>query len=110
MRVAARAADDTLGVDTLVIDVGPVLAVTDYFVITNGENVRQVRAIVDEVEKQVAEAGGPRPVRVEGREALEGVLLDYGAFVVHVFNAEQRSFYKLERLWSDCPQVEFRAA
>lgn len=110
VRLAARAADDKLGVDTIVIDVGPVLAVTDYFVITHGENARQVRAIVDEVEEQVAEAGGPRPVRVEGREALEWVLLDYGSFVVHVFNAEQRSFYKLERLWSDCPRVEFRVA
>ena len=108
-RTAARAADDKLGVDTLLIDVGPVLAVTEYFVITNGDNARQVRAIVDEVEKKVAEAGGPKPLRVEGLDALEWVLLDYGAFVVHVFNAEQRAFYKLERLWSDCPRLDYRA-
>ena len=84
------------------------LAVTDWFVITNGENVRQVKAIVDEIEEKVAEAGGPRPIRVEGLDALEWVLLDYGTFVVHVFTAEQRAFYKLERLWSDCPRSSFR--
>ena len=85
------------------------LAVTEYFVITNGENARQVRAIVDEVEKKVAEAGGPKPLRVEGLDALEWVLLDYGSFVVHVFTAEQRAFYKLERLWSDCPRLDYHA-
>lgn len=107
--VAARAADAGLGSDTLLIDVGPVLAVTDWFVITSGENVRQVKAIVDDIEEQVGEQCGRKPVRVEGLDALEWVLLDYGAFVVHVFVAEQRAFYKLERLWSDCPRVDFRA-
>ena len=104
---AARAADDHLGVDTVVIDVGPVLAVTDYFVITGGENVRQVKAIVDDIEEKVAAEGGPRPLRVEGLDSLEWVLLDYGPFVVHVFSAEQRAFYKLDRLWADCEKVSF---
>ncbi|HEX7095382.1 MAG TPA: ribosome silencing factor [Acidimicrobiales bacterium] len=108
--VAARAADEKSGVDTVVLDVGELLAVTDLFVITNGTNPRQVKAIVDEVEKRVAEAGGPRPLRVEGLDTLEWVLLDYGAFVVHVFGAEQRAFYRLERLWGDCPRVEWAAS
>lgn len=86
------------------------LAVTDYFIITSGENARQVKAIVDEIEAHVAETCGTRPVRVEGLDSLEWVLLDYGGFVVHVFLAEQRAFYKLERLWSDCPRVPFAAA
>ena len=108
--VAAKAADERLGQDTLLIDVGDVLAVTDYFVITHGENARQVRALVDEIEKKVAEAGGPRPLRVEGPDAMQWVLLDYGSFVVHVFDAEMRAFYQLERLWGDRPRVDFRAA
>jgi ribosome-associated protein len=106
--LAARAADDKLGVDTVVLDVGDVLAVTDLFVITNGSNARQVKAIVDEVERKIAEAGGPRPLRVEGLDTLEWVLLDYGPFVVHVFDAEQRSFYRLERLWGDRPRLDWK--
>ena len=106
---AARAADDHLGADTVVIDVGPVLAVTDYFVITSGDNVRQVKAIVDDIEEKVAAEGGPRPLRVEGLDTLEWVLLDYGTFVVHVFSAEQRAFYKLDRLWADCEKISFRS-
>ncbi len=89
-------------------DVGPILAVTDHFVITSGENVRQVKAIVDDIEEKVAAEGGPRPLRVEGRDSLEWVLLDYGPFVVHVFNADQRAFYKLDRLWADCEKVPIR--
>ena len=107
-RVAALSADDGLGADTVLIDVGPVLAVTDYFVITSGENARQVKAIVDGIEEKVAEAFARRPLRVEGLDTLEWVLLDYGTFVVHVFHAEQRAFYKLERLWSDCPRIPLR--
>jgi ribosome-associated protein len=106
--LAARAADDKLGLDTVVLDVGDVLAVTDLFVITNGSNARQVKAIVDEVESKIADAGGPRPLRVEGLDTLEWVLLDYGPFVVHVFDAEQRSFYRLERLWGDRPRVDWK--
>ena len=105
VREAARGADEKKADDTIIVDVGDALAVTDYFVITSGTNPRQVRAIVDGVEAWLKERGGPSPVRTEGAEQREWVLLDYGAFVVHVFNAEQRSFYQLERLWSDRPRV-----
>ena len=60
-----------------------------------------MRAIADEVEAQVAAAGGPRPVRVEGHDDLTWVLMDYGDFVVHVFLEETRRYYDLERLWAD---------
>jgi ribosome-associated protein len=106
--LAARAADDKLGLDTVVIDVGDVLAVTDAFVITTGSGPRQVKAIVDEVERRIAESGGPRPLRVEGLQALEWALLDYGPFVVHVFDAEQRDFYQLDRLWGDRPRLDWK--
>lgn len=107
---AARAADDKLATDTVVIDVGEVLAITDHFVITTGANPRQVRAIVEEIEKQLKEAGGPSPRRIEGLDDLEWVLMDFGDFVVHVFSAEARTYYSLERLWGDRPRVEWRAA
>ena len=77
-------------------------------VITAGANNRQVRAIAENVEEQIAAAGGPKPLRVEGLGSLEWVLLDYGDFVVHVFLEETRLYYELERLWGDRPQVAWR--
>ena len=98
---AARAADDKGATDVVVLEVGPVLAVCGQFVIASGSNSRLVRTIAEEVEAKVADGGGPRPLRVEGLDDLRWVLLDYGDFVVHVFDEETRRFYDLERLWSD---------
>ncbi len=105
--VAARAADDKLGTDTVVLEVGPVLAIAEFFVITSGANERQVKAIAEEIEKQVADAGGTRPLRVEGFDTRQWVLLDYGDMVIHVFQATTREFYGLDRLWSDVESVDW---
>ncbi len=102
---AAQAAEDKLGRDTLVLSVGELLAITDAFVITHGGTDRQVKAIVEEIEAQMAEGFGVRPVRVEGLDAMTWVLMDYGSFVVHVFDEDTRRFYELERLWKDAPRV-----
>ena len=104
---AARAASAKRGEDTIVLEVGDILAITDAFVITNGTNRRQVLTIADEVEAQVKAAGGPGPLRVEGRSEAQWVLLDYGDFVVHVFLDEVRRYYDLERLWADAPRVDW---
>ena len=109
-RRAARAADDKLGRDTVVIEVGDVIAITDFFVISGGGTARQVRAIADEVEEQLTLLNGPKPVRVEGREDYRWVLMDFGGFVVHLLDEEGRAFYDLERLWSDCPRLEWQPA
>ena len=106
---AARAADDKKGADTLVLAVGEILALTDFFVITHGTNPRQVRTIAEEVEGRITQAGGPKPIRIEGLDHLSWVLLDYGDFVVHVFHEEARRYYELERLWADVPKVEWQA-
>src|SRR4029079_8558976 len=98
-------ADAKSGEDVVVLDVGPVLAICGHFVIASGSNTRLVRSIAEEVEAQVAEAGGPRPIRVEGLDDLRWVLLDYGDFVVHVFLDEARRYYDLARLWADAPRV-----
>ncbi|MGH9177526.1 MAG: ribosome silencing factor [Acidimicrobiales bacterium] len=105
--VAARAAAAKKGDDPVILEVGEVLAITDAFVITSGTNARQVRTIAEEVEAKVAEACGPKPLRVEGLDDARWVLLDYGDFVVHVFLEEVRRYYDLERLWSDAPRVEW---
>jgi len=103
--VAARAAADRLGRDTTIIDVGDVISITEYFVVTSGNTARQVRAIVEEVEEQLMILDGPKPLRVEGRDDHRWVLVDFGGFVVHALDEESRAFYDLERLWSDCPRI-----
>jgi len=106
---AARAADAKSGEDTVILAMGSLISVTDAFVITSGRNSRQVRTIVDEVERRVKEDHGVRPIRVEGRSDAYWVLMDYGDFVVHVFLDEARQFYDLEHLWSDAPRVPWLA-
>jgi ribosome-associated protein len=105
--VAARAADDKQATDTLVIEVGPILAITEYFVITSASNRRLVRAVADEVEAKVRDASGRSPLRVEGAREQQWVLIDYGDIVVHVFSDETRSFYEIERLYRDAPFIEW---
>src|ERR671937_1899187 len=104
--VAAQAAADKLATDIVLIDVSDRLAITDVFVIATGSNERQVEAIVDEVEEKLRRAGA-KPLRREGKRDGRWVLLDYSDIVVHVQHAEERVFYALERLWRDCPQLEF---
>lgn len=106
--VAAAAAESKLGTDTLVLNVGEAIAVTEHFVITNGNNSRQVKAIVNEIEHQVKLVDGPGPIRIEGQQGMGWVLMDYGEFVVHVFSEEARGFYQLERLWKDCAELDWR--
>jgi len=106
-RESARAADGKGGDDTVILEIGAVLAITDAFVITSGRNHRQVQTIADEIEARLKANGGPAPLRTEGRQEAEWVLLDYGDFVVHVFLDEIRSFYDLERLWRDAPRVQW---
>jgi len=107
--VAAAAAESKLGTGTLVLAVGDAIGVTEYFVITNGNNNRQVKAIVNEVEHQITLVDGPKPIRIEGQQGMDWVLMDYGDFVVHVFSEEARGFYQLERLWKDCEQIDWRS-
>ena len=104
---AARAADDKLGLDTVVIDVGDVLAITDHFVITSGSNTRQVRAIVEAVKEAMARRADCTALRTEGTDSYEWVLIDFGEFIVHVFLDEIREYYELERLWGDRPRVDW---
>ncbi len=92
------------------LDVGDIIGITDAFVITSGNNVRQVKTIAEEVERQLKEQGAGKPVQVEGLSDASWVLLDYGDFVVHVFQKETRDYYDLERLWSDAPRIGWEEA
>jgi len=104
--VAAQAAADKKAQDILLLDVSERLVITDCFVIVSAPNERQVQAIVDNIEEKLL-AIGTKPVRREGAREGRWVLLDYVDVVVHVQHNEERSFYGLERLWKDCPRMEF---
>ncbi|MGH9264519.1 MAG: ribosome silencing factor [Acidimicrobiales bacterium] len=104
-RTAAQAASAKGGEETVIIEVGEVLAITDAFVITSGRNNRQVKTIAEEVEARLKADGGISPLRVEGLGDTQWILIDYGDLVVHVFLDETREYYDLERLWSDAPRL-----
>ncbi len=105
---AARAADDKKADDTIVLHVGDVLGIVEYFVITSASNKRLVRTVVDAVEEQVRESLGRSPRRVEGLAEQQWVLIDYGDVVVHVFLAEIRAYYEIERLYRDVARLDWR--
>lgn len=79
-------------------------AFTDYFIVCSGTNPRQIQAVADEVQRQLADAG-QRPNSVEGYNQAEWVLLDYVHFVLHVFSERARHFYDLERLWKSARRL-----
>jgi ribosome-associated protein len=107
--IAARAADEKNGLDTLVLDVADVLSITDFFVVTSASNTRLVRAIADEIELKLREADAGKPLRIEGMDEGTWVLLDYGDLVIHIFDDEERSFYEIERLYRDVPVIVWNA-
>ncbi|MEV7625420.1 ribosome silencing factor [Actinoplanes sp. NPDC089786] len=105
---AAQAAADKKAQDIVIIDVGDQLAITDAFVIASASNERQVAAIVDAVEEVLlALPEKAKPVRREGERQGRWVLLDFIDIVVHIQHAEEREFYALDKLWKDCPSLEF---
>jgi len=108
--VAARAADAKSGEETVILAMGDLLGLTDGFVVTSGRNTRQVKTIVDEVERQVKLTSDLSPVRIEGLSDGSWVLMDYGDFLVHVFLDEARAYYDLEHLWNDAPRVPWTVA
>ncbi|MBE1538009.1 ribosome silencing factor [Actinomadura algeriensis] len=105
VRIAAEAAGDKLADDILAYDVSEQLVITDAFVLCSAPNDRQVRSIVDEVERRLREEADAKPVRREGEREGRWVLLDYADVIVHVQHEEDRVFYALERLWKDCPVI-----
>lgn len=105
---ALRAASDKKALDLVVLDLRPVATFTDYFVIASGTNVRQVQAIADELTERLKREG-TRAERIEGYRTAEWVLVDYGDFIVHIFEEKARRFYDLERLWREGVRVPLPA-
>jgi ribosome-associated protein len=103
-RAAAAAADDKLAQDIIAFDVSEQLALTDVFLLCSASSPRQVKAVQDAIEERMIELGA-KAVRREGEREGRWVLLDFADIVVHVQHQDERVFYALERLWSDCPVV-----
>jgi ribosome-associated protein len=104
--IAAKAASAKKADEIVILEVGPLINITDYFVICSGNTERQVKTIADEVFKQLAE-NGSKPYRKEGETEARWVLLDYLDLVVHIFHSEERDYYRIERLWADAASVPF---
>ena len=105
---AAQAAADKKAENIVILDVADQLVITDVFVLASAPNERQVTAIVDAIEfalLQLPEKA--KPIRREGERAGRWVLLDFNDIVVHVQHNDEREFYALDRLWKDCPRIEF---
>jgi ribosome-associated protein len=105
---ALHAAGEKKALNPVVLDLREIASFTDYFVIVSGANERQVQAISDEVYETLKKSGHAA-ARVEGYKTAEWILLDYGDFVVHVFEQKARQFYDLERLWRESKRVELPA-
>ena len=109
-RVIAGIADAEHGSNVIVLEVGDVLGVTEYFVIVSASNRRLVHTLVEEIEVQTRDQIGRSPLRSEGVRENQWVLVDYGDVVVHVFLAEVREFYEIERLYTDVPKIDWSDA
>ena len=105
---ALLAAGEKKAIEPVVLDLREIASFTDYFVIVSGANERQVQAISDEV-YETLKKGGETAARVEGYKTAEWILLDFGDFVVHVFEQKARKFYDLERLWRESKRVTLPA-
>ena len=94
------------GEDVSIMDLSELLVVTDIFLLASGTSKRHVKTLVDEAEEALRGLDR-KPIRREGTDHGEWVLLDYGDVVIHVFDRETRAYYELERLWADAPRIEF---
>ena len=109
VKLAIQCASEKKAFDMIALDLRGIASFTEFFIIASGSNQRQVQAIADEINEQLKKQLATRAVRIEGYNSGEWVLLDYGDFIVHIFNGEAREFYDLARLWRDARRVELPA-
>ncbi|MDK6472620.1 ribosome silencing factor [Gardnerella pickettii] len=109
IRIAASAADRLKATNCQAFDVSNLLGITDAMLIVSASNERQVLAVSEEIEKDLYLKDNKRkPISREGLELAQWILLDFGDFVVHIMHEEAREFYRLERLWNDCPAIDLQ--
>lgn len=106
VKLALHCASDKKASHLVVIDLREIASFTEFFVVASGNNQRQVQAIADEINERLKKELNIKTVRTEGYTTGEWILLDYGDFIVHVFEKNAREFYDLERLWLDAKRVD----
>jgi ribosome-associated protein len=105
-RAAADIAYDKKASDVLLLDIGELTTIADYFVICNGNNTRQIQAISDAIEDELKKQGA-RMLHREGIADSGWLILDFGDVIVHIFGPKEREYYRLERLWSEAKTVVY---
>lgn len=106
IKLAIECASEKKAFDLSALDLREIASFAEFFVLCSGANQRQVQAISDEIEEQLKKQLSQRPVRIEGYRTAEWILMDYGDFIIHIFEKNARDFYDLERLWRDAKKVE----
>jgi ribosome-associated protein len=106
VKLAIASASEKKAFGITALDLREIASFTEFFIICSGANVRQVQAISDGINKELKKQLNSRPIRLEGYRTGEWILLDYGDFIVHIFEKDAREFYDLERLWRDAKKVE----
>jgi ribosome-associated protein len=109
LNIAVKAADDKRAEDILALNMQGISLIADYFIICHGNSDKQVQAIAKEM-KDKAQEYGYDVKRIEGFDEARWVLIDMGDVVAHVFHRDERSYYKLERLWGDAPLEDIHSA
>lgn len=109
IRIAAAAADRLKATNIQAFDVSDLLGITDAMLVVSASNERQVLAVSEEIEKDLYLKDNKRKaLSREGLELAQWILIDFGDFVVHIMHEEAREFYRLERLWNDCPAIDLQ--
>ena len=105
VKLALHLASEKKAFDIVALDLRQIASFAEFFVICSGANTRQAQAISDEIEEQLKKQLKTRAVRIEGYRTAEWILMDYGDFIVHIFDKDARDFYDLQRLWRDAKRV-----
>lgn len=104
VKAAAAALSDKKAIDIKVIDISEISIMADYFIIASGNNPNQIQAMCDNVKEQLGRAGYDYK-QIEGYDSANWILMDYRDVIIHIFDKDSRSFYDLERIWSDGKDV-----
>lgn len=105
VKIAFNAAEEKKAEDLVILNIGKVSVIADYFIIATANNPSQMQAITDNIDEMLVKSGSEAK-SIEGNNDSNWILMDYGDFIVHVFDRESRSFYDLERIWKDADTVK----
>ena len=106
---AAQVAEEDKGIDIIVLDLRDLTCMFDYFVIASGTSRRQLHAISEDIDHKLEDDLGDKRMGIEGYQGSQWILLDYGTVVIHLFDAETRDYYAIEKLWGEAPQLDWRS-